>query len=138
MIWFWIAVVLAISIYTFVALVSDARIYSKPNTSYGERFSASMRGWSAAGGFYLLGHFVGTSAAYQVHGHLVDWELVRLLYLWPVVLVDLLLLIIVSALLSLPTALMPPRVRIPWLVVGIVTFALGVFHGATSPVRAPF
>jgi hypothetical protein len=138
MVWFWIAVVLAISIYTFAALVSDSRIYSKPNMGYGERFGSSMRGWSATGGFYLLGHFVGISASYQMHGHLVDWELPRFLYLWPVVLVDLLLLVIASVLLSLPTALIPPRIRVPWLVVGIVAFALGIVQGITSPVTPPF
>jgi hypothetical protein len=137
MLWFWIAVVLAISIYTFVALVADSRLYSKPNVTYAERFGVSMRGWSATGGFYLLGDFVGRSGSYQAHGHLIDWGLAPLLYLWPIVLIDLMLLVIASALLSLPTALILSRFRIPWLVVGVAASALGIFHGASLPVRPP-
>jgi hypothetical protein len=120
-----VTLVVATSIYTFIALVSDARISSMPSASYGERYAASLRGWSSSLGFLGLGDFIGVSAAYQVHGHLVDWELAPLLIGWPGVLIELL------------TALITPRIRIPWMALGIVLFALGVMHGATSPVTAP-
>ena len=133
-VWFWVAVVFAMSFYTFFALVYDARIKSKPDMSYAERYSASMRGWSTSLGFFALGDFVGTSIVYQVHGHLVDWELAPLLIGWPLVLLDLLMLVGVALVLSLFSALIPSRIRIPWLGVGIVLLVLGLIHGAGSPV----
>jgi hypothetical protein len=136
-VWFWIAAIAAISIYTFSVHASEARIPFKPNLSYGERFGWSIRGWSASLGFFLLGNFVAACAMYQMRGHLVDWELAPLLYLWPAVLIELLLLVVASIILSLPTALIPSRIRVPWLGVGIVFLALGILHGATSPVKPP-
>jgi hypothetical protein len=133
----WIVAVAAVSVYTFIAHAAEARIPAKPNLRYGARFSSSVRGWSASLGFFLLGNFVAACAVYQVRGHLLDWKLEPLLYLWPIVLIELLMLVVISVMLSLPTALIPSRVRIPWLGVGIVLMVLGMAHGARSPVEPP-
>ena len=126
---------LAVSIYTFVSLLSDARIVQKPNMSYGELYAASLRGWSTSLGFFVLGDFVAMSALYQSHGHLVDWELAPLLVTWPLVLMELLMVTIIGVILSSLTPFIASRVRIPWLVVGLVLFGLGTWHGATVTVK---
>ena len=126
---------MAVSAYTFVSLLSDAKIVEKPDMSYGERYSASLRGWSTSLGFFALGDFVATSALYQSHGHLVDWELAPLLVTWPLVLMELLMLAVVGVILALLTPFIVSRVRIPWLAVGLVLFALGAWHGAIVPVK---
>lgn len=135
--WFWVTVVVAVSIYTLVTLASDARIRTEPNATYGERFSAGLVGWSTSIGFFVLGDFVGTSAVYQLHGHLVDWELVPFLYRWPVVLMELVVLTIVGVILASITALIPPRIKLPWLVIGLALLVLGGWHGAVGPVAPP-
>jgi hypothetical protein len=125
-VWFWAVVVIATSIYTFVALVLDARIPSTLNMRYGERYRASLRGWSTSLGFFALGNFVGVSILYQLHGHLVDRELEPLLFNWPIELLDLLALFVIALLLSLLSALVPARVRLPWMGVGIFLFLVGI------------
>ncbi|MBV8170926.1 MAG: hypothetical protein JO219_03235 [Candidatus Eremiobacteraeota bacterium] len=135
-VWFWVAVVAATSIYTFVTLVSDAKIDLEPNVTYAERYSASIRGLSSGFGFFALGDFIGASVMYQAHGHLVDWELTPLLVRWPLVLFELLLLFGVAAALSTLTALIPARIRIHWLAVGIALFVVGAIHGLTAPLKS--
>jgi hypothetical protein len=135
--WFWVLAIVAVAIYTFVSLVLDARIARAPDTTYRERCRAALRGWSTSVGFFALGDFIGVSATYEIHGHLVDWVLTPLLVTWPLVLIDLLLLGIASVLLALLTAFIPPRVRVPWLVLGIALFAAGIVHGAMATVQPP-